>query len=105
VVPSKIYGLMAAGRPVLFIGPRQATPSLIIERYQCGWQVDCGDTAGVVSLLHKLAVEPHLVRQAGFRARQAFVEHYNLPIRLSRLCDILGVNQTPQETARQAAAG
>ena len=106
VVPSKIYGLMAAGRPILFIGPRQATPSLIIERYRCGWQVDCGDAEGVVSLLRKLAAEPQLVRQAGFRARQAFVEHYDLPIRLSRLCDVLGVSpQTPPERAQEATAG
>ena len=101
VVPSKIYGLMAAGRPVLFIGPRQATPSLIIERYQCGWQVDCGDAEGVVSLLRKLAAEPQLVRQAGFRARQAFVEHYDLPIRLSRLCDVLGVSRNPRQRERR----
>ncbi len=106
VVPSKIYGLMAAGRPILFIGPRQATPSLIIERYRCGWQVDCGDAEGVVSLLRKLAAEPQLVRQAGFRARQAFVEHYDLPIRLSRLCDVLGVSpQSPPERAQEATAG
>jgi glycosyltransferase involved in cell wall biosynthesis len=106
VVPSKVYGLMAAGRPVLFIGPRQATPSLIIERYECGWQVDCGDESGVVSLLQRLAAEPTLVRKAGFRARQAFVEHYDLPIRLSRLCNVLGVTQqTPPERAQQAAAG
>jgi glycosyltransferase involved in cell wall biosynthesis len=93
VVPSKIYGLMAAGRPILFIGPRLATPSLIIKRYRCGWQVDCGDADGVVSLLRRLAAEPQLVRQAGFRARHAFVEHYDLPIRLSWLCDVLGVSQ------------
>ena len=106
VVPSKIYGLMAAGRPILFIGPRQATPSLIIERYRCGWQVDCGDAEGVVSLLRKLAAEPQLVRQAGFRAHQAFVEHYDLPIRLSRLCDVLGVSpQSPPERAQEATAG
>jgi hypothetical protein len=27
VVPSKTYGIVAAGRPVLFAGPKQATPA------------------------------------------------------------------------------
>src|SRR5207249_2616754 len=43
-VPSKVYGLMAAARPYLFIGPRASTPSRIVEGHDCGWQVDCGDT-------------------------------------------------------------
>ena len=31
VVPSKTYGIMAAGRPVLYVGPRDATPARILE--------------------------------------------------------------------------
>src|ERR1019366_5581808 len=45
VVPSKVYGLLAAGRPILFIVPRQATPADIVRRFDCGWQVDCGDVS------------------------------------------------------------
>ncbi len=40
VVPSKVYGILAAGRPILFIGPRSATPALTIARHGCGWQVE-----------------------------------------------------------------
>src|SRR5207237_10322060 len=90
VVPSKIYGLMAAGRPILFVGPREATPSQVIRRFDCGWQVDCGDPEKVVSLLKALAANMDLVQQAGFRARQAFLAHYDRPIGVSRLCKILG---------------
>jgi len=43
VVPSKSYGIMAAGRPVLYIGPRHSTIALVIERNGCGWQIDCND--------------------------------------------------------------
>jgi hypothetical protein len=68
VVPSKIYGLMAAGRPALFIGPKEATPSQIIRRFNCGWQVDCRDSDKVVALLKALAADMELVQQAGLRA-------------------------------------
>ena len=32
VVPSKTYGIMAAGRPMLYVGPQGATPARILER-------------------------------------------------------------------------
>jgi glycosyltransferase involved in cell wall biosynthesis len=91
VVPSKTYGILAAGRPILFIGPRQATPACIIERFRCGWQIDCGDATGLIALLENLAAHPSLVHDAGVRARRAFEEHYDLPIALARIARILGL--------------
>jgi colanic acid biosynthesis glycosyl transferase WcaI len=90
VVPSKTYGLMAAGRPILYIGPREATPALIIERFHCGWQISPGDTVALVALLERLAAEPNLVSRAGERGRAAFLRHYDLPIGVARVCSILG---------------
>ncbi len=91
IVPSKIYGLMAAARPVIFIGPRESTPALTLERFHCGWQVDPGDAGALVSLLELLAADPALLREAGARARQAFLEHYDLPAGVARICSILGL--------------
>jgi colanic acid biosynthesis glycosyl transferase WcaI len=90
VVPSKVYGILAAGRPVLFIGPRAATPALTIERHQCGWQIDCGDVDGLTQLLLHLARNPHLVHQAGMRARQALLDNYDLPTSIRRIAAIIG---------------
>ena len=89
VVPSKVYGILAAARPILFIGPRQATPALVIERHGCGWQIDPGDVEGLTRLLLHLAANPHEVHAAGLRARQALVEHYDLPISIQRFDRIL----------------
>jgi colanic acid biosynthesis glycosyl transferase WcaI len=36
VVPSKIYGLLAAGRPLLYIGPAASTAAMVIRRHNCG---------------------------------------------------------------------
>jgi glycosyltransferase involved in cell wall biosynthesis len=90
VVPSKIYSLMAAGRPVVFVGPRQATPALTLEHFRCGWQVDPGDAGSLGSLLEVLAADLARVREAGARARQAFSEHYDLPSGVKRVVEILG---------------
>ncbi|MEK7407829.1 MAG: glycosyltransferase family 4 protein [Acidobacteriota bacterium] len=89
VVPCKTYALMAAGRPVLFIGPRQATPARIIGRFACGWQIDPGDSAGLVALLAVLADNPNLVREAGRRARHAFLENYTVQLGVARIADVL----------------
>ncbi len=93
VVPSKTYGIMAAGRPLLFIGPREATPARIIERYRCGWQIDCGDTEALLGLLHFLAGHPEVVQEAGARARRAFLENYDRPIGVARIAEIVGVRE------------
>ena len=103
VVPSKTYGLMAAGRPILYIGPREATPARIIERFRCGWQVDPGDAATLIALLEHLAANGGLIREAGARGREAFLQHYDLPIGVARICTILGVPVAqPQLIAKTA---
>ncbi len=91
VVPSKVYGLLAAGRPVLFIGPAEATPARILRNFGCGWQVDCGDTEGAVALLRTLADHRELVREAGACARAALLQHFDLPLGVNRVCEQIGV--------------
>jgi colanic acid biosynthesis glycosyl transferase WcaI len=94
VVPSKIYALMAAGRPVLFIGPSQATPAILIEKYRCGWHIEPGDADGAAGLLRLLAASPQLILDAGARAREAFVAHYDLPSGVAGILRVLGVTRT-----------
>lgn len=94
VVPSKVYGLLAAGRPILFIGPRNATPARIIERFRCGWQVDCGDVTGLTQLLRNLGESPAEVANAGKLARQALLENFDLPIGVERIACILGASKS-----------
>jgi glycosyltransferase involved in cell wall biosynthesis len=89
VVPSKTYGLMAAGRPFIFIGPREATPAQLIEMHKCGWHVEPGDSAGLVALLALLAENPHLIQEAGDRGRRAFLMSYDLPIGLAHILQVL----------------
>ena len=101
LVPGKIYALMAAGRPLLFIGPRQATAARIIERFGCGWQVNAGDSAGLVDLLRTLAVSPEMAIQAGARARRAFIANYDLPAGVSAVLEVFGIGtrRTPRRPA------
>jgi len=104
VVPSKVYGLLAAGRPILFIGPRNATPARIIERFGCGWHIECGDIPSLVSLLLHLANTPDEVLEAGKRARRTLLEHYDRPFGVARIAEILSAqNLFPQRSTMPAS--
>jgi glycosyltransferase involved in cell wall biosynthesis len=90
VVPSKVYGLMAAGRPILFVGPVGATPELLIRKFGCGWSIEPGAGDQLISLLERLWSDRESVGMRGRRARQAFERHYDLPLGVERIAAILG---------------
>ncbi len=90
VVPSKVYGLLAAGRPIVFVGPAEATPARLVRRFGCGWHVSVGDAAGLADLLRRLADDREAVREAGRRARQALEMHFDLPLGVARIVELLG---------------
>jgi glycosyltransferase involved in cell wall biosynthesis len=102
VVPSKTYGIMAAGRPLLYIGPQGATPARVLEVHRCGWRVEPGDATGLVRLLERLEQDRSLVREAGVRARRAFEKYHDKPIGVARILSILGVSETPGPTPAPA---
>lgn len=52
-VPSKLYGVMAAGKPVLGILEKGAEARLIIEEAECGISVSPGDYQGIEKLIKK----------------------------------------------------
>jgi glycosyltransferase involved in cell wall biosynthesis len=96
VVPSKTYGIMAAGRPVLYIGSEEATPALVLQKHACGWRVSPGDVLGLVRLLQSLERDRSAVIEAGARARRAFEAYYDRPIGTKRILSILGLIDAPQ---------
>jgi len=91
IVPSKIYGLMAAGRPVLYIGPASATPAVLIRNFDCGWHFDCGDEAGVSALLLRLLEDPEELHRKGQNGRKAFIENYDKPAGVARVMRAMGL--------------
>jgi glycosyltransferase involved in cell wall biosynthesis len=104
VVPSKSYGIMAAGRPILYVGPQGATPARLLERHECGWRIEPGDVHGMVRLLRRLEQDRGLVQEAGFRARSAFEKCYNRPIAVARVLSILGLLEASRSTLASTAA-
>lgn len=76
IVPSKFYGILAAGRPTIFIGDDDGEVARILSRTRCGTTVRSGNAQALVDeILHMKAVVGDRER-AGLRARALFVERY-----------------------------
>jgi len=58
VVPSKVYGVLAAGRPCLFLGPPESEAAQLILRAGCGAVLPSTDGAKVAQCLEHWATDP-----------------------------------------------
>jgi glycosyltransferase involved in cell wall biosynthesis len=76
---------MAAGRPLLYIGPKAGTPATYINQFQCGWRIEPGDADALISLLEKLADNRQSVREPGRRAREIFEQYFDRAIGVARI--------------------
>ena len=68
VVPSKFYGVMAAHRPCLFVGPEDSEVARVILREGTGRVITPGDAAGLVSAIMEYRASPDLRELDGERA-------------------------------------
>jgi colanic acid biosynthesis glycosyl transferase WcaI len=68
VFPSKLYGIAAIGRPVLFIGPPSAEVGRLVERHAFGFAHAADDVSGLAArirfLRHDASARGHLTRAA-----------------------------------------
>lgn len=54
-VPSKSYNIMAAGKPILYIGPHHSELDLLIKEHNIGWSFQPSDKDGIVQFLHNIS--------------------------------------------------
>jgi hypothetical protein len=76
IVPSKFYGIAAAGRPVIHVGDPDGEIARIVEREQCGWNFCIGEVGPLARCILELSQRPHEAKEAGCRARLAFDRQY-----------------------------
>ena len=90
VHPSKIYGAMAVGRPILCLGPDKSYISDIINKYEIGWQVNHGDVDRMIETIKMIVSLPREQLYAiGKRSKELANTVYNKDILMNRVCDII----------------
>jgi glycosyltransferase involved in cell wall biosynthesis len=71
VVPSKVYGVLAAGRPCLFVGPADSEAARLIRETDSGFVVEPGQSAQLASEILDWVGNPTLHAAACRKARIA----------------------------------
>ena len=106
IVPSKFYGIAAAGRPVIYVGDPDGEIPLILRHEQCGWTFRIGEADSLARFILALSENPHKVADAGAQARLVFERLYSKPRALDAWRELLeslsGVGATVPRLASEA---
>lgn len=90
VHPCKVYGAMAAARPILLLGPEESHVGDLLHRPRIGWAVRHGDVDGAVALLRMLVRKaPEELAEYGARARALIDSELSKEALCGRFCDII----------------
>lgn len=89
IVPSKYYGIAAAGRAAIFIGDANGEIARIVARAGSGVTVAPGDGAALAGRVLALASDPAAVADMGERARRDFEGLYHLDRAVDRWIGVL----------------
>lgn len=84
IVPSKLYGILAAGRAALFIGDAEGEVARVLAEHACGATVGIGEGQALAQRLAAWSEEPSQVAAMGGNARAAFEAHYDKAFALTR---------------------
>lgn len=89
VVPSKAYGIMAAGRPILYQGERRCEIARMVEREGIGFVVPPGDRRGLRERILFFSREDVGRMRMGETARRALEERYSPAEGLARYREVI----------------
>ncbi len=69
IVPSKLYGALSVGRPVLFLGSKNGEVANIVNSAQCGVQCEANDSIAIANAIQRYADEIDYWRSQSEQAR------------------------------------
>ena len=75
VVPSKLYSILAAGRPVLAIAAAESDAARIVRESGCGISADPDDPAAIAAAIRELRNDQNRLIQMGIRAKETAAKY------------------------------
>jgi len=89
IVPSKLYGILAAGRATVYIGPDDTEVAKILRDHRAGVLVPPGDVAATAGAMKELFADVDRRRVMGDAARKAYEMHFGRDRSVTRLADAI----------------
>ena len=92
-MPSKLYTIMASGKPIIALGEPDSDVHIMVKNAQCGIFVEQGDLNGLVEAINYFRANPDEALQRGLNGRRYFEENYTLKIISKQYFELLsGIN-------------
>lgn len=89
LLPSKFYGIAAAGKPMIFVGDTNGELARLVTQHGCGLAIAPGDAATLAEVLQRWSNAPATIAQMGLRARAMLDAHYSRRQGLARWRQLL----------------
>lgn len=84
-VPSKTYNILAAGKPLLFLGPRDSEIYRLVKSHDIGWAFDWDEAEQLVELINQWSIRDlPAIAEHGNNARRLVEAHYTEASQLAR---------------------
>lgn len=88
-VPCKIYGILAAGKPVIAMVPENSEIAMVVREEKCGIVVEPGDVVGFVNAVKHLYSDILIRKEMGENARTSFELKYSTSKIADRYIELL----------------
>ena len=88
-VPSKLYGILASGVPLVAMVPEESEISFVVKEERCGYVIAPGNTDELKMRLTELKQNQNLRAEMGKNARKAFEQKYTTRIIAQKYIRIL----------------
>jgi len=84
-VPSKTYNILASGKPVLFLGPKDSEIYRLVKSHDIGWAFDWSEVDQMLKLIGSWSIRDLPVIEArGNKARELAETHFSEPGQLAK---------------------
>ncbi len=105
IVPSKVYGIAAAGRPVAFVGDPEGEVGRIVSRCEFGFTVPVGAWQELADQLRELDRRRDILVRMGAEGRRCFEKEFSKSRAISAWSQLLGKisAQVSDQTDNEAA--